>query len=99
MFQQRHKKPCREAIERLPQLPDKPMAAVHIGFTFILPDNRRRDPDNLLANAKPWIDALVDAGLILDDSAAVLRRWTIQPYVSIGVRETIITLTDLTEVR
>uniref|UniRef100_A0A6M3JGE5 Uncharacterized protein n=1 Tax=viral metagenome TaxID=1070528 RepID=A0A6M3JGE5_9ZZZZ len=31
-------------------------ATVHV--TFVLPDNRRRDRDNLIARAKPLIDAL-----------------------------------------
>jgi len=32
------------------------MASVHI--TFVLPDRRRRDRDNLIARAKPLVDAL-----------------------------------------
>lgn len=34
-------------------------------------DNRRRDEDNLTATSKPAFDALVDAGLVPDDTA----RW------------------------
>lgn len=42
--------------------------------TFFWPDRRRRDPDNAAAMLKPAIDGLVDAGLILDDSAEVLSH-------------------------
>lgn len=37
--------------------------------TFWMPDRRRRDLDNLLAAMKPAWDGLVDAGLLVDDSA------------------------------
>jgi len=42
---------------------------VHITVTWIAKDKRRRDPDNLFAAMKPYIDGLVDAELIADDSA------------------------------
>jgi Holliday junction resolvase RusA-like endonuclease len=41
--------------------------------TFVVPDRRRRDMDNLLAMLKPAWDGLVDAGLLVDDSAEMLR--------------------------
>ena len=46
--------------------PALPMANVKLTWTF--PDNRRRDPDNLVAASKPLIDALTKAGVIEDDS-------------------------------
>ena len=33
-----------------------------------LPDKRRRDWDNLIARTKPFIDSLVDAGVLRDDT-------------------------------
>ena len=42
------------------------MANVKLTWTF--PDNRRRDPDNLVAASKPLIDGLTKAGVIADDS-------------------------------
>ena len=44
---------------------------------------RRRDCDNYLARLKPLFDALVDAGIIPDDSAAHLTvRWAEPPFVA-----------------
>uniref|UniRef100_A0A6M3JTT8 Uncharacterized protein n=1 Tax=viral metagenome TaxID=1070528 RepID=A0A6M3JTT8_9ZZZZ len=39
-----------------------------VKYTFIVPDLRRRDPDNLIASCKAILDGLVDAGVIRDDS-------------------------------
>jgi hypothetical protein len=33
-----------------------------------LPDMRKRDTLNILASCKPYIDGLIDAGVIIDDS-------------------------------
>jgi Holliday junction resolvase RusA-like endonuclease len=40
--------------------------------TFVC-DNRRRDPDNHMAMLKPLWDALVEMGVLEDDSRDVLR--------------------------
>jgi len=42
--------------------------------TFYWPDRIRRDGDNAEASLKPAFDGMVDAGLIVDDSTAVLTR-------------------------
>lgn len=42
--------------------------------TFTWPDARRRDADNAIASLKAAFDGLVDAGVVSDDSTAVLRR-------------------------
>lgn len=39
-----------------------------VEVTFYLPDRRGRDADNLVTRAKPVMDALVQAGVIQDDS-------------------------------
>ena len=49
--------------------PGTPYEAAHITITWVAKDKRRRDPDNLFASMKPYIDGLVEAGLIEDDSA------------------------------
>ena len=36
--------------------------------------NRRRDPDNLVAGFKPAVDALVDAGIVPDDTQEYVER-------------------------
>lgn len=42
---------------------------VFVELAYQPPDNRRRDRDNLVATFKPCVDALVELGLIPDDSA------------------------------
>ena len=49
-----------------------PMQKARVRFKFFLPDHRRRDGMGLLERAKPWIDGLVDAGVIADDSLGVI---------------------------
>ena len=44
-----------------------------LNLTFIFPIQRRRDPDNCLARFKPGLDAIVQAGLILDDDTEHLK--------------------------
>ena len=62
--------------------------------TFVVPDHRRRDVDNLLAALKPCWDGLVDAGVLADDShdklrmgAPVVRVEKGQRYVEIELKE------------
>lgn len=43
-----------------------------IQFTFVVPDSRRRDPDNYLAMMKPVVDALVLADVLPDDNFSVV---------------------------
>ena len=43
-----------------------------VQFTFVVPDRRRRDSDNFVGRAKSFLDGLVDAGVIKDDSAECL---------------------------
>ena len=49
--------------------PATPYAKAHITVTWVAKDKRRRDIDNLFSACKPTLDALVQAGLIADDSA------------------------------
>lgn len=50
---------------------------VSVRVVLVIPDKRRRDPDNALASVKPCIDGIVDAGLLLDDSFAVIHELTV----------------------
>ena len=52
--------------------PDEPMEKAHLTITFHAADKRRRDIDNLLSGCKAYIDGLVAAGVIEDDSADTL---------------------------
>ena len=49
--------------------PAIPYAKAHITITWVAKDKRRRDVDNAFASMKPYIDGLVEADLIADDSA------------------------------
>ena len=50
-------------------VPKEPMQKARIDITFVASDKRRRDLDNLFASMKPYIDGLVEVGLLWDDSA------------------------------
>ncbi len=49
--------------------PQKPYDEAHITITFIVKDKRRRDLDNLFSSMKAYIDGLVYARVVADDSA------------------------------
>jgi Holliday junction resolvase RusA-like endonuclease len=49
--------------------PSTPYDQAHITITWVSKHKRRRDIDNLFASMKAYIDGLVDARLIVDDSA------------------------------
>ena len=58
-------------------IPDEPYESAILKIEFVagFRDRQRknRDMDNLLASAKPYIDGLVDGGVIVDDTAVRLR--------------------------
>lgn len=45
-----------------------PLERAEITVRFLWPDSRRRDMDNFVARAKPYLDGLVVAGVLADDS-------------------------------
>ena len=49
--------------------PTIPYAKAHITITWVAKDKRARDLDNLMSSMKGYIDGLVEAELIADDSA------------------------------
>ncbi len=51
-----------------------PMARARLTLFYVPKVNRRHDEDNLVASMKPVADALVDAGVIVDDTAYYLER-------------------------
>ena len=55
-------------IARKEGVPTKPYHRVHITITYVSKDKRRRDMDNLLASSKGYIDGIVAAKVIEDDS-------------------------------
>jgi len=44
-----------------------------LSLTFVFPEHRRRDPDNLLSRFKPGLDSIVASGLLVDDDAEHLE--------------------------
>jgi len=50
----------------------EPLQTAQVTITFYVPDKRNRDADNLITRCKPILDALVTAGVIEDDSIAVI---------------------------
>ena len=58
-------------------IPDKPYESAILKIEFVagFKDRQRknRDMDNLLASCKPYIDGLVDGGVLVDDTAVRLR--------------------------
>lgn len=49
--------------------PEVPFNEAHITITWVAKDKRRRDMDNLFASMKAYIDGLVFADVLVDDSA------------------------------
>ena len=49
--------------------PNEPWDKAHLTITFRASDKRRRDIDNLLSASKAYVDGLVAAGVIIDDSS------------------------------
>lgn len=56
-------------------------ARARLLITFIVPDNRPRDTDNLVSSVKPLIDGLVDAKALVGDKSSVLE-WE-KPAISV----------------
>jgi len=50
-----------------------PFIKARLNLTFVFAEQRRRDRDNCLASFKTGLDAIVDAGLLLDDDAEHLE--------------------------
>lgn len=54
-----------------------PLASADVRLVIVSPTTVRRDPDNAVAAMKPLIDGLVQAGILADDSFAVVRNLTV----------------------
>jgi len=62
--------------------------------TFVVPDHRRRDLDNLAASLKPMWDGLVDAKVLPDDRATVIVDIGYSLRVEKGQRYVMVLLTE-----
>lgn len=61
-----------------------PFTKARLNLTFVFPELRRRDRDNCLSMFKPGLDAIVDAGLLLDDDAEHLQIGKVDIFVDPG---------------
>jgi len=52
---------------------------VRLGLHYFPKQDRRRDPDNLVASLKPCADALVDVGIVPDDTQEYVDR--VWPFI------------------
>lgn len=56
-----------------------------------------RDADNLIAGVKPYIDGLVDAGIMVDDSVKVVKQFVVGYHVNGKADWTTFKVTDIAE--
>lgn len=71
----------------------KPLDHATVKLTFIKPRRGRRDKDNLIAAAKPYMDGLVLAGVIVDDNSDVIDTPEPEIIYQKGISKTIIEVT------
>jgi hypothetical protein len=69
-----------------------PIHSAAVRVVIVAPTKARRDPDNALASIKGHLDGIVGAGLLADDSFAVIRSLTValergEPGVRIEIEE------------
>ena len=67
---------------------DKPFETAHIRVFVTAGDGRKRDLDGFPNAVKPWIDGLVDAGIVTDDNYFIVDdlRFT---FLGVGERDLI----------
>ena len=75
---------------------DKPMMKARISYEFLLKNRRKHDVDNLLAACKPFIDGLIDAGVIFYDDLEHLEYGMIRAVYDVR-DETILSVEELDE--
>jgi len=72
-----------------------PIEHCEIEEVFTVPTRKTRDIESLLGAAKPWIDGLVDAGIIVDDSCWHVHRLSGSVKHKKGVEKTEIRIKEL----
>jgi Holliday junction resolvase RusA-like endonuclease len=76
------------------------LGTVDVELMMIPADRRRRDPDNLAGVLKPCLDALVDVGVLEDDSAAHVASVTLRvarPRPSLTAHRWLLSVWELPE--
>lgn len=67
-----------------------PLTSATVTVTFVVGDRRRRDLGNYISSAKSYLDGLIDAGIIWDDSWETITEVYPPIRYEKGVRCTII---------
>lgn len=70
---------------------------VKIDYTFVVPNNKRRDVENYLFRTKSIPDSLVLAGVLSDDKFKVVKQISGRIVVMPGEEKTIIRITGEVE--
>lgn len=74
-----------------------PIKGLHkISYRFFVRDKRRRDRANMVQQCKPYIDGIVDAGLIDGDHWQVSEIGSVEVYVDSAFPRVVITI-EVTE--
>jgi len=77
-------------------LPDfEPVESCEIEEVFTVDNKQRRDIENLMLGCKAFIDGLVDAGILVDDSWKHVRKLTGGIVYEKGYRKTEIIITEV----
>lgn len=74
-----------------------PFTKAKIKLTFVFPEWRLRDSDNLIARFKPGLDGIVSAGLVVDDDAEHLK--ILDPDIVVDPKRAPLTIIELEEVK
>lgn len=74
-----------------------PFIKARLNLTFVFPEQRRRDRDNLLACFKPGLDGIVNASLVIDDDAEHLKISNLD--ILVDPKRAPLTVIDLEEVK
>ena len=74
-----------------------PLVKAKLNLTVVFAELRLRDEDNLLARFKPGLDAIVDAGLILDDDVEHLEIGRVEAVVDL--KPAPLTIIELEEIK
>jgi len=77
--------------------PGDPWEKAEITVTFVLPDRKRRDHDNLVTSMKPLYDSLVTNGVLKDDDLDCIGIPTYTWRYEKGVSATEVTVTERRE--
>lgn len=72
-----------------------PLNHIQVALVWTVPDRRSRDTDNPLLTAKTCVDAIVDAGVIPNDTPEYITRDMTHIIYSKGERRLELTITEV----